>query len=56
MSRSGIETERKRPFKSERDTNVVRGIVTTWETNELELKRLTDQYFEEHDKKLLISF
>jgi hypothetical protein len=56
MNRSGIETERKRPFKSERDTNPMRGVVTTWETNELELKRLTDQYFEEHDKKLLLSF
>jgi hypothetical protein len=55
MSRNGIETERKRPFGSGKETNQIRGVVTTWQSNELELKRLIDQYFEDNDKKLLLS-
>lgn len=53
MSRNNIETERKRPIGSNRDTNPIRGVVTTWQSNELELKRLQDSYFTEHDQKLL---
>lgn len=53
MSRNGIETERKRPFGSGKETNQIRGVVTTWQSNELELKRLQESYFTEHDRKLL---
>ena len=53
MSRNGIETERKRPVGSDRNTNPIRGVVTAWQANELEIKRLTDSYFTEHDQKLL---
>lgn len=53
MSRNNIETERKRPIGSNRDTNPIRGVVTTWQSNELELKRLQESYFTEHDRKLL---
>ena len=53
MSRNGIETERKRPFGSGKETNQIRGVVTTWQSNELELKRLQESYFTEHDTKLL---
>jgi hypothetical protein len=53
MSRNGIETERKRPHAAARGTNPIRGVVTTWQSNELELKRLQESYFTEHDRKLL---
>jgi len=53
MSRNGIETERKRPVGSGRNTNPVTGIIITWKTNEVEIKRLTDSYFSERDQKLL---
>ena len=53
MSRNGIETERKRPHGAARDTNPIRGVVTTWQSNELELKRLQESYFTEQDRKLL---
>ena len=53
MSRNGIETERKRPIGASRDANQIRGVVTTWQLNELEIKRLKDAYFTEHDQKLL---
>ena len=53
MSRNGVETERKRPYGANRDASVIRGVVTTWQSNELELKRLQESYFTEHDRKLL---
>lgn len=53
MSRNGIETERKRPVGSGRNANPVTGVVITWQTNEMEIKRLTDSYFTDHDQKLL---
>lgn len=53
MSRNGIETERKRPHGAGRSTNPISGVVTTWQSNELELKRLQESYFTEHDRKLL---
>ena len=53
MSRNGIETERKRPQGADRNTNVIRGVVTEWNSNELEIKRLQETYFNEHDQKLL---
>jgi hypothetical protein len=53
MSRNGVETERKRPHGAGRGTNPISGIVTTWQSNELELKRLQESYFTEHDTKLL---
>jgi hypothetical protein len=53
MSRNGVETERKRPHGAGRGTNPVSGVVTTWQSNELELKRLQESYFTEHDRKLL---
>jgi hypothetical protein len=53
MSRNGVETERKRPFGSGKEINQIRGVVTTWQSNELELKRLQESYFTEHDRKLL---
>ena len=53
MSRNGIESERKRPFGAVRSTNVIRGVVTTWNSNEIELKRLVDSYFTDNDNKLL---
>jgi len=53
MSRNGVETERKRPHGAARDTNPIRGVVTTWQSNELELKRLQESYFTEQDRKLL---
>lgn len=53
MSRNGIETERKRPFGSGKETNQIRGVVTTWQSNDLELKRLQESYFTEQDRKLL---
>lgn len=53
MSRNGVETERKRPHGAARGTNPIRGVVTTWQSNELELKRLQESYFTEHDRKLL---
>ena len=53
MSRNGVETERKRPFGSGKETNQIRGVVTTWQSNELELKRLQESYFTEQDRKLL---
>ena len=53
MSRNGIETVRKRPFGASSNTNVIRGVLTKWQSNELELKRLQESYFTEHDQKLL---
>lgn len=53
MSRNGIETERKRPHGAGRGTNPISGVVTTWQSNELELKRLKESYFTEQDRKLL---
>lgn len=53
MSRNGIESERKRPFGSGKNTNVIRGVVTAWQSNDLEVKRLIDSYFSDNDKKLL---
>lgn len=53
MSRNGVETERKRPHGASRGTNPISGVVTTWQSNELELKRLQESYFTEQDRKLL---
>ena len=55
MARFNINPERKRPYNSSRETNQIRGVVTTWNTNDLELKQMRDQYFSENDKKLLLS-
>ena len=55
MARFNINPERKRPYNTSRETNQIRGVVTTWNTNDLELKQMRDQYFSENDKKLLLS-
>ena len=55
MARFNINPERKRPYNTSRETNQIRGVVTRWNTNDLELKQIRDQYFSENDKKLLLS-
>ena len=55
MARYNIQAERKRPCNTSSYTNQIRGVVISWETNELQLKQLRDQYFTEADKNLLLS-
>ena len=55
MARYNIQAERKRVFGASRNSTQIRGVVISWETNELQLKQLKDQYFTETDKNLLLS-
>ena len=52
MSRSGVEAIRRRSFGAARGANPVRGVVTDWIVDELEKRRLVDQYFTDNDHKL----
>lgn len=52
MSRGGVEASRRRAFGAVRNSHPVRGVVTNWVIDELEKRRLVEQYFTDNDNKL----
>ena len=55
MSKNNVIPVKKRKPNATRHDPQIRGLVVTWNTNELEVKRLISQYFTERDKDLLLS-
>jgi hypothetical protein len=53
LSRNNIEVTRKRHPQAGRDSNPIRGILVDWTTDDLELQRLINDYFEDGDQALL---
>lgn len=53
MSRNDITTERKRPFGSSRDANLLSGVLVKWKVSDIEKQRLINTYFTTDDQRLL---
>jgi phage/plasmid-associated DNA primase len=53
LSRNNIETSRKRHPGASRDANPAKGILVDWTTDDLEIQRLINDYFEDGDQALL---
>ena len=53
--RNGISKSRKREHNAPRAANAVTGVVTTWKLDKNVLSEITDKYFDDKDKKLLVA-
>jgi len=53
LSRNGLETQRKRPFGSSREANVITGLYVEWKITKDERDSLIKGYFEGDDNKLI---
>jgi hypothetical protein len=54
MSRNGIALGRRRNPNASRDSSPVRGVMINWQTDELEVQRLINQYFDATDQRQLL--
>jgi len=54
-ARCGVSKERKRVHGSARSTGAINGVVTSWKLDADQLTEVTDKYFDDKDKKLLVA-